>query len=70
MDARHVSPELPLGAITIHRIVSAFSALRDRLAERISRQRTLRTLNALDDRQLDDIGLTRADIDMALNKGF
>lgn len=70
MDVTRVSPELPLGAITIHRVIATVTALRDRVAERISRQRTLRALNALDDRQLDDIGLTRADIDMSFNKGF
>ncbi|MEM6972183.1 MAG: DUF1127 domain-containing protein [Pseudomonadota bacterium] len=70
MDVTRVSPELPLGAITIHRIVKAVTVLRENLVARISRQRTLRTLNALNDRQLEDIGLTRADIAMSMEKGF
>lgn len=45
--------------------------IRQRLANFANYQRTLRELNALDNRQLDDLGITRGDIqNVARGKAF
>lgn len=57
----------PFGAITIHRATTAlFSTAKtvsNRIAAYVERQRAIAQLNNLSPRLLDDIGLTRADVD-------
>lgn len=57
------STRLPLGALTVHRVVSAVDAALAQVARWIEVRRTVELLNQLDDHRLDDLGLTRADID-------
>ena len=60
----------PFGAITVHRIVTAISGVVDKLRAWNDTRRTIIALSALTDAQLDDIGLTRGDIDEFSRKGF
>jgi uncharacterized protein YjiS (DUF1127 family) len=60
---------IPLGAITIHRIVSAVFALGQRIGERYTAHRTTRILQSLSARQLDDIGLMPDDIARYATRG-
>lgn len=53
---------LPLGAISIHRAVAAVLGAVAELRDRYAVYRTVRALDALSDRQLDDVGLTRGDL--------
>ena len=57
------TPDLPLGAVTVHRGVTFVSGIAARLREWNERRRTVLVLSRLSDAQLDDIGLTRGDID-------
>ena len=52
----------PLGAVTIHRIVSAVTNLLDTVSDWNDARRTVAALNQLTAVQLDDIGLSRGDI--------
>ena len=58
-----MSRTLPFGALTVHRVVSIFAALGERVGEWHRARRTLHELERLTPAQLDDIGLTRADIE-------
>ncbi len=58
MAAIETSPSAQLGAISAPRFTGIFQALRDWNDARVTRS----ALNKLSDRELDDIGLTRADI--------
>lgn len=60
---------LPLGAITIYRIVSGTNELLARFRAWRDARRTVRILENLSPRQLDDIGLTRGDIDRMIETG-
>lgn len=62
MDRIKTAP-LPLGALTVHRAVSAASDLYDRVGRWRRIRQTARVLAALEDHQLDDLGLSRGDID-------
>jgi uncharacterized protein YjiS (DUF1127 family) len=53
----------PFGAITIHRIVSAVSGIADNLRAWNETRRTINALRALSPAQLDDIGLTRSEVE-------
>jgi uncharacterized protein YjiS (DUF1127 family) len=53
----------PFGAITIHRIVTAVSGVAANLRAWNETRRTLNALRALSPAQLDDIGLSRADVE-------
>ena len=57
------SRSAPFGAVTTHRIVSAIDNLRETLVAWSIRRETRRQLNRLSDRELNDIGLSRGDID-------
>ncbi len=56
------APALPFGAVAAHRVVSAVSALVDAYNNWQETRRTVVALRALSPAQLDDIGLTSADI--------
>lgn len=61
----HISEShaVPFGALTVHRIVTAVASVTAAF-QRWNRTRlTVAALRRLSDRQLDDIGLTRADIE-------
>ncbi|MBK0399339.1 DUF1127 domain-containing protein [Limibaculum sp. M0105] len=60
---------LPLGAITLYRAVSVASDIISRAQAWRDARRTARILNGLSSRQLEDIGLTRADIETLISKG-
>ena len=54
------APRRPLSLAPVSR---AFARLSEGWAERAQRRETYRALDRLSDRELDDIGLTRADVD-------
>ena len=60
----------PFGAITVHRVVTALSGVVATLRAWNDTRRTIIALSALTDAQLDDIGLTRGDIEDIGRKGF
>ena len=60
----------PFGAITVHRVVTAISGVIDNLRARNDTRRTIVALRALNATQLDDIGLTRADVENYGRKHF
>ncbi len=60
----------PFGAITVHRVVTAISGVVDKMRAWNDTRRTIVALRALSPAQLDDIGLTRADIEDIGRKGF
>ena len=57
------SRSAPFGAVTTLRIVSAFDNLRETLVAWNVKRETRHQLNKLSDRELNDIGLLRSDID-------
>ena len=60
----------PFGAITVHRVVTALSGVVATLRAWNDTRRTIVALRALSAAQLDDIGLTRADIERFGREGF
>ncbi len=60
----------PFGAITVHRVATALSGVVGTLRAWNDTRRTINTLRALSAAQLDDIGLTRADVENFGRKGF
>ena len=60
----------PFGAITVHRVVTAISGVIDNLRAWNDTRRTVVALRALNAAQLDDIGLTRADVEDYGRKHF
>ena len=52
----------PFGAITIHRVISALSGVVEAVQAWDRKRRTVNALRVLSASQLDDIGLTRADV--------
>ncbi len=60
----------PFGAITVHRVVTAISGVIDYLRAWNDTRRTIVALRALNAAQLDDIGLTRADVENYGNRGL
>ncbi len=53
----------PFGAITVHRILTAVSGIAATLQAWNETRRTISVLRSLNAAQLDDIGLTPADVD-------
>jgi uncharacterized protein YjiS (DUF1127 family) len=53
---------LPLGAVTVFQVVSFFDSAMASVSNWIVTRKTRNALMAISDKQLDDIGLTRADI--------
>jgi uncharacterized protein YjiS (DUF1127 family) len=53
----------PFGAITVHRIVTAVSNAATMLRSWNDTRRTVNALRALNPTQLEDIGLTMADVE-------
>ena len=60
----------PFGAITVHRVVTAVFSAVATLRSWNDTRRTINTLRTLSPAQLDDIGLTRGDIENFAHKGF
>jgi uncharacterized protein YjiS (DUF1127 family) len=60
----------PFGAITVHRIVTALSGVVTKFAAWNETRRTVAALRSLSQAQLDDIGLTRADIEDIARRGL
>ncbi|MEL6210103.1 MAG: DUF1127 domain-containing protein [Pseudomonadota bacterium] len=63
MTTMNTTNTLPLGAITLHRLVTFYETLREQVAEYHARQRTAAALRQLSNAQLDDIGLTPGDVE-------
>lgn len=63
MAAFDMTRPAPFGAITTYGFVQVFASIRERVVGWNDTRRTRRALNALSDRDLADIGLTRADVD-------
>ena len=68
--AKAITATAPFGAITIHRIVAAVMGVADRIRAWNDYRRTVNALRALTPDQLDDIGLTQADVENFGAKGF
>ena len=60
----------PFGAITVHRVVTALTGAADKVRSWNDTRRTVNALRALTPDQLDDIGLTMADVESFGRKGF
>ena len=60
----------PFGAITVHNVVTAIAGVADKLRAWNDTRRTINALRALSPAQLDDIGLTRGDINRFSREGF
>jgi len=60
---------VPFGAITVHRVVSAFTKAASALRSWRETRRTVNALRRLTPAQLDDIGLTPADIEEIARRG-
>ncbi|HCE72508.1 DUF1127 domain-containing protein [Ruegeria pomeroyi] len=56
------STTAPLGAVTVLRVVDFFYSAKEAVASWNDSRRTRKALSVLTDAQLDDIGLSRADI--------
>ena len=61
---------VPFGALTVHRIVTAVANVVAAFHRWNQTRLTVAELRRLTDRQLDDIGLTRADIDRMADGTF
>ena len=59
----------PFGAITVHRILTAVSDMTATLQAWNETRRTVAVLRSLNAAQLDDIGLTPADVEEFGSKG-
>jgi len=64
------TPVAPFGAITAHRIVSAFDSVLRTFREWNDARRTVTILRGLSADQLDDIGLSRGDVETFARRGF
>lgn len=63
MTVTTMTPAAPFGAITAHRVVTAFSHLIEKVRNWNESRRTVAILRSLNADQLEDIGLNRADIE-------
>ena len=59
----------PFGAITTFRAIRALEAVKDNFVAWNAKRNTYKQLSALSTRELEDIGMTRADVEN-LNAGF
>lgn len=57
------TPTTPFGAIAAYRLIDTIDHLAEAVRSYLSARATQRYLNALSDELLDDIGLTRGDIE-------
>ncbi len=64
MTNPNLTRTLPFGALTVHTIVNVFAGLRESFRDWLRARNTLHELDRLTQAQLDDIGLTRADIEL------
>lgn len=64
MAAVDTTRPAPMGAISTFRFVQFFSMIAESLRDWNDARVTRRALNKLSDRELDDIGLCRADIEL------
>ena len=64
MAAYETSAAAPVGAISIFRSVPVFGSVLSTLATWNDARLTRRALGRLSDRELDDIGLCRGDVEM------
>ena len=64
MAAYETSRTTPFGAITVYRMVQSVTRTAEALKAWNSARITRKSLNRLSNRELDDIGLCRGDIDM------
>ncbi len=60
----------PFGAITVHRVVTAISGVVGKMRAWNDTRRTVAVLRTLSAAQLDDIGLTRGDIERFGREGL
>ena len=68
MTDMSITPTAPFGAITAHRIISGFESMLETVRTWNEARRTVAILRSLSAAQLDDIGLTPADVeDMGRN---
>jgi uncharacterized protein YjiS (DUF1127 family) len=65
-----MTPAAPFGAITTHRIVTAVMGVVATLRGWNDTRRTIAVLRSLNADQLEDIGLSRADIEKFGSRGF
>jgi uncharacterized protein YjiS (DUF1127 family) len=63
MSIAHTNKTAPFGAETVHHVVTFFGEVAERISAWRERRRTVAMLRSLDADQLDDIGLTVADIE-------
>jgi len=62
MALAHNTRPAPFGAIAAFHIISRIEAALNKLVDWNAKRSTERTLSALSDRELEDIGLSRGDI--------
>jgi len=68
MAAYETTRTAPFGAIATFRVIQFFSNIADAVADWNDARVTRNALAKLTDRELDDIGLCRGDIDLIGNK--
>ena len=59
----------PFGAVTTYRAIHALESVKSNFMEWNAKRKTYKQLSALTSRELEDIGLSRADLEN-LNTGF
>lgn len=64
MSSFETSSVAPFGAVTLYRFVQSLSAALEAVKAWNSARITRKSLNRLSNRELDDIGLCRGDIDL------
>lgn len=69
MATFQTSRPAPFGAITTYRVVSFFSAALETMARWNARRATIKALRGLSAHELNDIGLSQADIDAMSRRG-
>lgn len=66
MASIQTSRTAPFGAVTTFRAVAMVETVANAISAWNTKRRTIRALQSLTDRELDDIGLCRADIERDL----
>jgi len=69
MAIANTTKAAPFGAIATFRAVRALEAVKDRFVGWNAKRNTYKQLNALNTRELEDIGISRADVEN-LNSGL
>lgn len=62
MQTETISRPVPFGAVAVYSVVRSIADFGERLTAWNDARRTLKALSRLSERELDDIGLTRADV--------